>query len=131
MVQVTLLLGEIAGLSAQGLTGAVVALSFSKRLVQPIQDRVHPGFEYLGRQDPTWGQNRKVPWEEGSNRVARMMQGAIRDRGCPKAHCLKRLIRDVSFLRLSVLFCFLIRVVLFCLGVVFALLSVCGAPVGL
>ena len=30
VVQVTLLLDEIAGLSAQGLTGAVVALSFSK-----------------------------------------------------------------------------------------------------
>ena len=40
------LLDEIASLSAQGLTGAVVALSFSKRLVQPIHDRVHPGFEY-------------------------------------------------------------------------------------
>ena len=49
MVQVTLLLDEIASLSAQGLTGAVVALSFSKQLVQPIQDRVHPGFEYWGR----------------------------------------------------------------------------------
>ena len=36
MVQVTLLVDEIAGLSAQGLTGAVVALSFSKRLVQLI-----------------------------------------------------------------------------------------------
>ena len=46
MVQVDLLLKEIAGLSAQGLTGTVVALSFSKRLVQPIRDRVHPGFEY-------------------------------------------------------------------------------------
>ena len=33
MVQVTLLVNEIAGLSAQGLIGAVVALSFSKRLV--------------------------------------------------------------------------------------------------
>ena len=44
-----LLLNEIAGLSAQGLTGAVVALSFSKRLVQPILDRVHPAFEYWGR----------------------------------------------------------------------------------
>ena len=43
MVQVDLLLKEIAGRSAQGLTGAVVALSFSKRLVQPIRDRVHPG----------------------------------------------------------------------------------------
>ena len=48
MVQVTLLVDEITGLSAQGLTGVVVALSFSKRLVQPIQDRVHPGFEYWG-----------------------------------------------------------------------------------
>ena len=46
MVQVDLLLKEIAGLSAQGLTGTVVALSFSKRLVQPIRDRLHPGFEY-------------------------------------------------------------------------------------
>ena len=36
MVQVTLLLDEIAGLSAQGLTGAVVGLSYSKGLVQRI-----------------------------------------------------------------------------------------------
>ena len=63
MIQVNLLLDEIAGLSAQGLIGAMVALSFSKRLVQPIQDRVHPGFEYWGHQDPTWGHNRKVPQE--------------------------------------------------------------------
>ena len=33
MIQVNLLLNEIAGLSAQGLTGVVVALSFSKWLV--------------------------------------------------------------------------------------------------
>jgi hypothetical protein len=54
---VNLLLDEIAGLLARGLTGAVVDLSFSKRLVQLIQDRVHPSFEYWGRQDPTRGQN--------------------------------------------------------------------------
>jgi len=33
MVQVTLLLDEIAGLSAQGLIAAMVALSYRKRLV--------------------------------------------------------------------------------------------------
>ena len=33
MIQVNILLNEISGLSAQGPTGAVVALSFSKRLV--------------------------------------------------------------------------------------------------
>ena len=42
MVQVKLLLNEIAGLLAQGLIGTLVALSFSKRLVQPIRDRVGP-----------------------------------------------------------------------------------------
>ena len=68
-----LLLSEIADLSAQGLIGAVVALSFSKRLVPPIQDRVHPGFDYWDRQDPTRGQNRKVPRDEAANRVGRMM----------------------------------------------------------
>ena len=106
MVQVMLLLDEIVGLSAQGLTGAAVALSYSKRLVQPIQDRVHPGFEYWGCQDPTRGQNRKVPREEAANRVARMMLGAIHDKGCPKAHCLKRPTRAVGILRFSELFCF-------------------------
>ena len=73
MVQVTLLLDEIVSLSAQGLTGTVVALSFSNWLVQSIQDRVHPGFEYWGRQDPTRGQSRKVSQDEALNWVAHMM----------------------------------------------------------
>ena len=55
MAQVDRLLKEIADLSAQGLTGAAVAISFCKRLTQPIQERVHPAYEYWGRQDPTQG----------------------------------------------------------------------------
>ena len=102
----------------------MVALSYSKRLVQPIQDRVHPGFEYWGRQDPTRGQNRKVPWEEATNRIARMMQVPIRDKGCPKAHCLKRMTRAVSILRLSVLFCFCSVLFCFCSEVIFAMFSI-------
>ena len=35
-----------------------------------------------------------------------MMQGVIRDKGCPKAHCLKRPTRAISILRLSMLFFF-------------------------
>jgi len=53
MVQVDSLLMEIAELTARKLLGAAVALSFCKRLTQPIQERVHPSFEY-------WGQNCKV-----------------------------------------------------------------------
>ena len=74
---------------------------------------VHPGFEYWGRQDPTRGQNRKVPRDEASNWVTRMMQGEIRDRGRPKAHYLKRPTRAISILcflscyaSISELFCF-------------------------
>ena len=83
MVQVERLLKEIAELLLRGLTGAAVALSFCKWLTQPIQERVHPAFEYWGRQDPTRGQERKVPHEEIANRVARIMAGQIRDKGYP------------------------------------------------
>ena len=55
MVQVERLLEEIAGLTAQKLTGAMVALSFYKWLTQLIHERVHPGYEYWGRKDPTRG----------------------------------------------------------------------------
>jgi len=101
MAQVERLLKEIADLSAQDLTGAVVALSFCKRLTQPILERVHPAFEYWGRQDPTRRQERKVPREEIANRVACIMAGQIQDKGCPKALCLKRPTNAVSFLESS------------------------------
>ena len=78
------LLKEIADLSAQGLTGAAMAISFCKQLTQPIQERIHPAFEYWGHRDPTRGQERKVPREETVNRVTQIMAGQIRDKGCPK-----------------------------------------------
>jgi hypothetical protein len=46
MVQVRVLLVELSKLKVEKLTGAAMALSFSKRLTQPIHDRVgigHPG----------------------------------------------------------------------------------------
>ena len=67
-----------------------MAISFCRQLTQPIQERVHPAFEYWGHQDPTRGHKRKVPRDEIANRVARIMVGQIRDKGWPKAHYLKR-----------------------------------------
>ena len=52
-----------------------MANSFCRRLTQPIQERIHPTFEYWGHRDPTRGQDRKVPREEIANRVACMMAG--------------------------------------------------------
>jgi hypothetical protein len=64
MVQVDLLLKEIAGLSAQGLTCAVVALSFSKRLVQLIRDSVHPDFEYWVVRTRPEGRTERFPGQK-------------------------------------------------------------------
>ena len=75
MAQVERLLEEIAALSEQGLTWAAVAISFCRRLTQPIQERVHPAFEYWGHRDPTRGHERKVPRDEIANRVACIMAG--------------------------------------------------------
>jgi hypothetical protein len=88
-------------LKAKKLTGAAVALSFSKRLTQPIQERVHPGYEYSGWEDPTQVKNFKVPHAEAANRVAHIVSGEVRDKGCPKMYCLKRPTTKVGFTLIS------------------------------
>jgi hypothetical protein len=42
------LLDDLERSKAEGLTGGAVAISFGCRLIQPIQDQVHPAFEYSG-----------------------------------------------------------------------------------
>jgi hypothetical protein len=57
-------------LKKQGVTGAAVARSFCRRMIQPIKDRVHPTYEYWGQTDPTREANRKVSKEEMVARVS-------------------------------------------------------------
>jgi hypothetical protein len=100
MVQVRVLLAELTRLKADKLIGATVAQSFSKRLTQPIQDRFHPGYEYLGRNDLTRVRNRKVSHREVLSRVTRIVSGEVCDKGCPKAYCLRlptTKVRSASF----------------------------------
>jgi hypothetical protein len=40
------LLDDLEQLKAEGLTGATVAISFCRHLIQPLQVRAHPTFEY-------------------------------------------------------------------------------------
>jgi hypothetical protein len=42
----------VGKLKKQGVTGATVARSFCRRMIQPIKDRVHPGYEYVGAVRP-------------------------------------------------------------------------------
>jgi hypothetical protein len=47
------LLDDLEQLKAEGLTGAAVAITFCRHLIQPLQDRAHPACEYWGQSDPT------------------------------------------------------------------------------
>jgi hypothetical protein len=71
-------------------TGASVARSFCRRLIQPIKDRVHPAYEYSGQSDPTHEVNRKVSKEDMAGKVSQIYSGKVKIKKFPKAHSLKR-----------------------------------------
>jgi hypothetical protein len=45
----------------EGLTGAVVAISFCHRLIQPLQDRAHAAFEYWANPTQPVSHNARSP----------------------------------------------------------------------
>jgi hypothetical protein len=77
------LLDDLEQLKAEGLTGAAVAISFCRRLIQPLQDRAHPSFEYWGQSDPTRVAQRKVSKAEMMAR-AKNIFGADPQQGVPQ-----------------------------------------------
>jgi hypothetical protein len=79
------LLDDLEQLKAEGLTGATVAISFCRRLIQPIHDQVHLAFEYYGQSDPTRVAQRKVSKAEMMARAKNIFSGRIRNKECPKA----------------------------------------------
>jgi hypothetical protein len=83
-------LGLISELKKQGVTRATVARSFCRRMIQPIKDRVHPAYEYVGQSDPTREVNRKVSKEEMEARVSKIYAGRVKVKKFQKAYSLKR-----------------------------------------
>jgi hypothetical protein len=79
------LLDDLEKLKAEGLTGAAVAISFCRCLIQPLQDRAHPAFEYWGQSDPTRVAQRKVSKAEMIAHAKNIFSGRIRNKECPKA----------------------------------------------
>jgi hypothetical protein len=80
----------VRDLKKRGVTGASLARSFRRRLIQQIKDRVHPMYEYFGQLDPTRVVNLKVSKEEMAARVSQIYSGKVKIKKCPKAHSLKR-----------------------------------------
>jgi hypothetical protein len=87
--ELKLVLELVSELKKQGVTGVAVARSFSRRMIQPIKDRVHPTYEYWGQSDPTREINRKVSKEEMAARVSQMYSRKVKVKKCPKEHLLK------------------------------------------
>ena len=49
---IRLFLKQLSDIKDQGLNGVGIVASFIRRRVQPLQERVHYGFEYIGPKDP-------------------------------------------------------------------------------
>jgi hypothetical protein len=80
----------VSDVKKRGVTGATVARSFCRRMIQPIKDWVHPTYQYCGQSDPTREVNHKVSKEEMAGRVSQMYSGKVKAKNCPRAHTLKR-----------------------------------------
>jgi hypothetical protein len=80
----------VSDMKNQGVTGAAVARSFCRWMIQPIKDRVHPTYEYCGQSDPTREVNRKISKEEMAASVSQIYSGKVKVKKCPRAHSLKR-----------------------------------------
>jgi hypothetical protein len=87
------------GLIGGAVVISFVVISFSQRLLQPIQDLVHPTYEYWGQSDPTRVARCKVSKEEMVARVKGLFAGRIRNRTCPKAlnvYCATEAVSDLA-----------------------------------
>jgi hypothetical protein len=80
----------VSDMKNRGVTGAAVARSFCRWMIQSIKDRVHPAYEYCGQSDPTREVNCKVSKEEMAGRVSQMYFGKVKVKKCRRAHSLKR-----------------------------------------
>jgi hypothetical protein len=90
------LLDDLEQLKAEGLTGAVVAINFCRRLIQSLQDRAPPTFEYWGQSDPTRVARRKVSKAEMIARAKNIFGRRIRNKECPKALAIYSPVDPVS-----------------------------------
>jgi hypothetical protein len=96
------LLDDLLQLKAEGLTGAVVAISYCRRLIQPLQDWAHPAFEYWGQSDSTWVAQCKVSKAEMIACTKNIFGGRIRNKECLKALGIYSLADPVSLRPLAI-----------------------------
>ena len=76
--QVNFLLGEIERLKADHrITGASVIVHWTLWRIQPMQRRVHLGFQYTGEEDPTRYTHAMISEADLKGRVDRSLKNAV------------------------------------------------------
>ena len=73
--QVGELLTRIAMRRRKGVTGATVVSSWLRRQIQPLQSRVHSGFEYTGLYDPSRFSSEKTSREGAILLLCNLFEG--------------------------------------------------------
>ena len=73
--QVEELLKRIAKRQREGVTGATVVSSWLRRQVQPLQSRIHSGFEYTGLYDPSQFSSEKTGRDEAMVLLYNLFEG--------------------------------------------------------
>ena len=76
--QVNFLLGEIGLLKkTHQINGASVIVHWSIRRIQPLQRRVHLGFQFIGETDPTRYTQFKISNADVKRRVERLLKNVV------------------------------------------------------
>jgi len=73
--QVEELLERIAKRRREGVTGAIVVSSWLRRQIQPLQSRIHSGFEYKGLYDPSRFSSEKTGRDEAMVLIYNLFEG--------------------------------------------------------
>jgi hypothetical protein len=68
------------------LTAEAVVIDFILKNVQPLKDRVHPAYLYIGLRDPSQGKNKHISEENILNRVEMMLRGVVANAGAPRSY---------------------------------------------
>ena len=76
--QVNFLLGEIDRMKADHqITGTSMIVHWTLRRIQPLQRRVHLGFQYTGEEDPTRYTHAMISEADLKGRVDRLLKNAV------------------------------------------------------
>ena len=85
------------------MTGATVVLSWLRRQIQPLQSRIHPGFEYTGLHDFSEFSSKKTGRDEAMVLLYNLFEGVTSLPELPDLFHASNLPKQVRF---SVIECF-------------------------